>query len=86
LSKAKLQLSTASQLVIYIYNADLYRFCGAEIIKTGMDFSPKVTAVATAPEPVRVPDTTRAGITYSAADLKHKRSAGRNNPLRPSGL
>jgi len=30
LSKANIQLSTASHLVIYIYNADLYRFCGAE--------------------------------------------------------
>jgi len=61
-------------------------FAAQKIITTGEDFLPKVTAVATAREPVRVPDTTRDGITYSAADLLRKRSAGRNNLLRPSGL
>ena len=41
--------------------------------------SQPLAGCATAREPVRVPDTvsvpgTRAGITYSAADLLHKRS------------
>jgi len=43
--------STTSQLVIYIYNADLYSFAAQKIIRTEEDFSPKVTCGTCGPMP-----------------------------------